>query len=374
MKYYKIKSFVISFFITLGVLFPAYSAIQVEDLGGNTLDSVGLKKTLPFTVWGNVPFNKLKEMTLDLSSQKKSPALEKQVAEVLIQPTFITPSAWSEKQSVQWLETRLQALLNMSRSDLVLQMIEQLPPASVNKNILRIKADALLLEDDWQSACAVAIQNGSKDAYLNTLQMFCFGLMGEKDKAQLAFDLWQEEHKDENVPSFIMGQLMDVSVKAPEKIKTLTVAETFVLLQLKSPLLENAEFPLPYQKLVERQFSGFGKAIDVKKLFEVWQKAGLDEQQQMYRFYLVNSYVDLFLPNLRFIHKGGMWNLKSSKQNLLLQGIFLKDKPETQITGGDLLLGLWLLSQQTSDVERIFVLLNKGGLNMETFVLEQMNP
>ena len=176
------------------------------------------------------------------------------------------------------------------------------------------------------------------------------------------------------MPSFIMGQLLDISVKAPEKIKSLTVAETFVLLQLKSPFLENAKIPSPYKKLVEQQFSGFGKAIDVKKLFEVWKKAGLDEQQQSYRFYLVNSYADLFLPNLRFIHKDGIWNLKSSNQNLLLQSIFLKDKPETQITGGDLLLGLWLLSQQTTDISRIFVLLSKGGLNLETFVLEQMNP
>ena len=354
--------------------FPTYAAIQMEDLSGNTLDSVGLKKTLPFTLWGNVPFEKLKEMTLDLSTQKKSPALEKQVAEVLIQPTFITPSTWTEQQSVKWMETRLQALLNMSRSDLVLQMVEQLPSAFINKKILQMKADALLLEDKWQEACAIAFQNGNEDAYLNTLQMFCLGLMGEKDKAQLAFDLWQEEHKDENMPSFVMGQLMDVSVKAPQKIKSLTVAETFVLLQLKSSFLEKAEFPLPYQKLVERQFSGFGKAIDVKKLFDVWQKAGLDEQQQAYRFYLVNSYADLFLPNLRFIHKNGIWNLKLSKQNLLLQSIFLKDKPETQITGGDLLLGLWLLSQQTADVDRIFILLNKGGLNLEKFVLEQMNP
>ena len=135
MKYCKIKSFVIPFCVALLMAFSSYAAIQVEDLSGNTLDSVGLKKTLPFTLWGNVPFEKLKEMTLDLSTQKKSSALEKQVAEVLIQPTFITPSAWTEQQSAEWMETRLQALLNMSRSDLVLQMIEQLPPAFINKNV-----------------------------------------------------------------------------------------------------------------------------------------------------------------------------------------------------------------------------------------------
>ncbi|MBO5997301.1 MAG: hypothetical protein J6P93_02105 [Alphaproteobacteria bacterium] len=374
MKYYKIKKTIISCLIAFGVIFPSYAALQVEDLSGNTLDAIGLKKTLPFTSWGKIPFDKLKEMTLDLSRQKKSPALEKMLSEVLIQPTFIAPNVWTETQSVEWMETRLQALLNMSRSDLVLQLIDQLPTGFVTNRILKIKAEALLLQDNWQPACVIALQNASKDDDWGALQMFCLGLAGEKDKAQLAFDLWQEKHKKENMPSFVMGQLMDVSVKAPENKKDLTVAETYVLLQLKSAFLEDAAFPLPYQRLAERQFSGFGKAIDVKKLFEIWQKAGLDSEQQAYRFYLLVSYADLFLPDLRFIHKNGLWQNPSTKQNLLLQSVFLKDKPETQITGSDLLLGLWLLGQQTMDAGRVFLLLNKGGLDLEQFVLEQMNP
>lgn len=352
----------------------ACAAVQVEDLKGNILDSFGLKKTLPFTSWGNMPFDKLKEMTLDLSVQKKSPALEKLVSEVLVQPTYITSGTWTQKQSEEWMETRLQALLNMARSDLVVQIIEQLPDNFVTNRILKIKADALLLQDDWQHACAIALQNPGKDAYLSTMQMFCLGLMGEKDKAQLAFDLWQEKNKGENVPAFVMGQLLDVSVKEPQKVKTLTVAETYVLLQLKSPFLEKAVFPLPYQRLVEHQFSGFGNAIDVKRLFEIWEKAGLDEQQRAYRFYLVNSYTDLFLPDLRYIYKNNLWTQPQTKQTLLLQSVFLKDKPETQITGSDLLLGLWLLSKQTMDAGRVFTLLNKGGLDLEKFVLEQLNP
>ena len=374
MKCYKIKKFIVCFILVLFTASFVHAQVQVEDLKGNALDSIGLEKTLSFTSWGPIPFDKLKEMTLDLSAQKKSIALEKMVADVLIQPTFMAPNKWTEEQSTQWMEIRLQALLNMSRSDLVLQLIKRVPAAFVTKEMLRIKADALLMENNWKSACSIALQNGSKDSYLGTLQMFCLGLMGEKDKAQLAFELWQEEHKDENMPAFVMGQLMDVSVKAPERTKTLTVAEAYVLLQLKSPFLEDAVFPLPYQRLEERQLSGFGKAVDVKKLFEVWQKAGLDEQQQAYRFHLVSSYSDLFLPDLRFIHKNVLWNLPSSKQNLLLQDIFLKDKNKKQITGGDLLLGLWLLSKETANVKRVFVLLARGGLKPEPFVLEQMNP
>ena len=373
MKCYKIKKAIICFVIALFAVSSVYAQVQVEDLKGNTLDSFGLKKTLPFTSWGKVPFDKLKEITLELSEQKKSQVLEEFVTKVLIQQTLISPGKWSEEQSAQWMEVRLQALLNLSRADLVLQMIKQLPASFITKEILRIKADASLLENDWKSACSIALQN-SENVYLNTLQMFCLGLMGEKDKAQLAFDLWQEEHKDENMPAFVMGQLIDMPVDEPQGIKNLTIAETYVLLQSKSTFLEKATLPLAYRKLDKRLFSGFGKAIDVKKLFEMWKEAGLDEQQQAYRFYLVNSYANLFLPNLRFIHKNVIWGLQSSEQNFLLQSIFLKDKPKKQITGADLLLGLWLINRQTMNIENVFVLLNEGGLNLEPFILEQMNP
>ena len=76
MKFYKIKNIIFAFLITLFSMNFACAAVQVEDLKGNVLDAFGLKKTLPFTSWGQVPFDKLKEMTLDLSTQKKSPALE----------------------------------------------------------------------------------------------------------------------------------------------------------------------------------------------------------------------------------------------------------------------------------------------------------
>ena len=73
---------------------------------------------------------------------------------------------------------------------MVLAMIKKLPAGFVSTDILKIKMDALFLLDDWQSACVIAVQNAEKDAYLNKAQMLCLGLMGDKDKAMLAFDMW----------------------------------------------------------------------------------------------------------------------------------------------------------------------------------------
>ena len=372
MKYCKIKLF--GFLLAFAVCFAAHSAVQVEELAGDALDTVGLEKTLPFTAWGDIPFDHLRDMTLSLSAQKQSAALTDLTVRVLTQPTFITAGSWTKAQSEEWLKTRLRALLNMGQADLVLAMIKKLPAGFVSTDILKIKMDALFLLDDWQGACVIAVQNADKDAYLNKAQMLCLGLMGDKDKAMLAFDMWQEEHPQKNISAFVMGQLMDMPVKAPDKDDALTIADTYVLLQLKSPFLENAVFPLAYQRQNRRHFSGFGTAINATKLLEVWQKAGLDSETQAYRFYLVATYADLFLPDLRFIRRSALWAQPMTKQNFSPRAVFLKDKPESQITGGDLLLGLWLISQQAVDINRAFLLLGKGGLELENFVLEQMNP
>ncbi len=356
----------------LSVALPVSAAVEVEDLQGNTLDAYGLDKTLSFTSWGDIPFDVLKEMTQSLSKQKRSAVLANLTAQVLIQPTFITPSKWTVEQSNKWLQTRLQALLNMGRVDLVLQMIKGLPNSALNTEILKIKADALFLTDDWKNACVIAVQNADKDTYLNAMQMLCLGLLGEKDKAVLAFDLWREEQGANNISAFTMGLLMDIAVDEPQKADNLTVADTYVLSQLKSPILDKLALPLPYRRLNAHQYSGFGNAVNVAKLLERWKGQSLGDDEQAYRIYLLTSYADLFLPDLRFIRASVLWKSTMTKPNFSPRAAFLKDKPESQISGGDLLLGLWLLSEQCVDVDRVFLLLNKGGLNLENFVLEQI--
>ena len=198
--------------------------------------------------------------------------------------------------------------------------------------------------------------------------------MGEKDKALMAFDLWKEEHQGENIASFIMGRLMEIPISEPKSFDALTVADVFVLKQLKSPYLEKITLPLAWQKLSGKFYSGFGRAINATKLLEIWKNAGLTEDEQAYRFYLLSSYVDLFLPDLRFIRRDILWHYPMSNQTLSLRAAFLKDKPESQITGFDLLLALWLLYKKSVDINNALIILSKGGVHLESYVLELLNP
>jgi hypothetical protein len=204
--------------------------------------------------------------------------------------------------------------------------------------------------------------------------MLCLGVLGEQNKALMAFDLWKEEYPKEQIASVVMGRLMDIPIEKPDNFKDITIADVFILKQLKSEVLNEVVLPLPFQKLTGKTYSGFGSAINAAKLLELWDNANLSKEEQSYRFYLLSSYVDLFLPNIRFIRQDVLWKFPLTTHPLSLRTMFLKDKPESQITGSDLLLGLWLLSQKSTGIGNALIILSKGGLHLENYVLEQLNP
>ena len=52
----------------------------------------------------------------------------------------------------------------------------------------------------------------------------------------------------------------------------------------------------------------------------------------------------------------------------------LKDRPESSITGKDVLTALLFLDGQTVNLYEAFLLLQKSGVDVEQWALEQINP
>ena len=372
MMFYKIKIAFLSVVLCFFCFFSVKAELQIEELNGNLTDALGVEKTLPFSAWGDLPFDDLVEITNQLSVQKKSAWLAKLTATVLMQQTFIEQNNWSEKQSQKWLLTRLNALLSLGYPAQAL-MIEQLPMTSLNKDVLKLKMDALFLTEHWQEACVIALQNASEDDYFNHVQVLCLGLLDNQDKASMAFDLWQEEHPNEKTASFVMGKLLGLELPKSDKMDNLTIADVFVLRLLNAKELDEIVLPLPYQVLPLHSYSDFGSAINTRLLFERWEKSGLSETQKAYRYYLLNVYASMFLPELHFFKNDFLWNEALLQMNFSLRSLYLKDKTETQITGSDLLLGLWLLNELSLNIQDAMIILFKGGLDLKNYVLEQIN-
>ena len=158
----------IFYLFIFGVLTTSvFAQVQVEELSDNLLDAYGLEKSLPFTSWGSLPFDVLTEVTQDLASQKQSAVLANLTAAVLIQPTFIRETQWNKKQSQEWLILRLKSLVEMGHSDKALRMMEKLPASFVSMNVLKLQMDAYFLQENWQKACEIALQNSSKDVFIS---------------------------------------------------------------------------------------------------------------------------------------------------------------------------------------------------------------
>ena len=361
-------------FVFACLSFPVFSQVQVEELSESTLDLYGLNKSLAFVSWGNVPFEQLSKITKELSEQGESSVLANLTAAVLIQPTFISPSNWEKQDKENWLILRLQSLMNLGRPDLVLELIENLPNKYVSLPIKKIQMEAYFLSDDWKKGCGFSLLNASEDIYFNQMQILCLKMLDEKDKALMAFDLFREEYPDEKEKMSFVQAVLDDRLSDVTDLKNLQLSEIFVLKHLKSPLLTEDVLPIAWKRKSVRTYSGFGNAVNVKKLFELWGKTGLSSKDQAYRFYLFSVYAKLFLPNMNFIKENAVQNISLTEQNFSLDSLLLKDKEENQITGFDLLMGLWLLSVHSLNIENALLLLNKGGLHLDNYILERLNP
>ena len=371
--FYKIKLVFCTLVLGMFVWSSVKADVQIEALNDNLIDALGVEKTLPFGKWGNIAFDDLIEMTNQLSIQKKSAWLAHLTATVLMQQTFMGQSDWTDEQSKRWFLTRLNALLNMGYAKEVLVMIEKTPLSMQNNEVLKLKMDALFLTEQWQDACFLAIQKSSEDVYFNHAQMLCLGLLGDRDKALMALDLWQEEYSERKTASFVMGKLLGLNLPKPEKIDNLSVADVFILRQLNAKELEGVVLPLPYQLLPLQSYTDFGSAVNSQLLFDRWEKSKLSDEQKAYRYYLLRIYANMFIPDLRFIKNDFLWNKDALRMNFSLRSMFLKDKPETEITGSDLLLALWLLNEQSLNIQDAMMILFKGGLDLKNYVLEQIN-
>ena len=366
MKCCKIKIFA---FLCCLFCSVAFAQVEISDITMSDASAYGVKRALPFSCWGDMPFDLMIKMTQKVSHQRKSFELAKMAAVVLGQKTSLTCRNLDTKQAQKWNEIRLQALLDMGFYDDVIIFANNMPRTLISKNIARVMADAYLLKGQRSNACALAAVHAGSDDYFTKMNMMCLALQGHTEKAMLAFELWKENKTQQD--SFIqaMNKLLDLPV-GDKTCKISSVLDVFLCDQVKFEY-DKEKLPMACVPYDQKQTGRFGNAVNIKVLLQRWKD--VDESEKQYRLYLLSVYRDLFQTDLRFISPATLWNQPESQQKYNPLTILLTDKDESEITGADLLQSLWILSEQIMSADKALWLLNKGGLDIEKFVVERLN-
>lgn len=206
------------------------SDVIVESLPDLTTNTLGIVPTSNPMLWSGTPIADLSELFRQVGETNLSPAERKLVSHLL--SIDISGGTLNDPQGIagnaEFLKERLQTLFDLGEFDTVSEMISRIPESDVKGDILKIKINTLLLKGETQNACDLLENTADEsDTYINKMRISCFLAKEEKNKAVLAYDIYQEKTGDttslfatlaENALREIPTDLPPNAVLAPEEI------------------------------------------------------------------------------------------------------------------------------------------------------------
>ena len=329
-------------------------AQEIQELETSYADTIGTEKELSFVYWGKYPEKELEQAFLSFSKASLSPVTRNILIHVLSEKTSFDSSS---KKDGMWLNLRLEMLKNLHAKEALEKILPFLPDEQSDK----IGAEVLFWGKDWYKGCTLV----ERYPQAQEERLFCAALIGSKEEAELLYELAMEKNELSPTSQALIKGLLEKAPK-PKNFSenSLTTIQRFAAEMLK--WVEPVEEPkVPY-------YAPFGRAIHLKKIQALWEKESLERQN--YRWVVLMTYVSLFRPDIQFIGNKNLKVFETTTGKVNPLSLKLKDRPESKITGKDVLTALLLLDGETVNLYEAFLLLQKSGVDIEQWALEQINP
>ena len=292
--------------ISLFSLLPARaqdfkSEVAVESLPELSANVLGTIPTKNPRLWSGTPADKLLETLEKTGKANLSPALRALVTYLL--QLDITGAGFNDSQNIlqsdQFFVARLKTLERQGEWDIVLNLIEKVPETEITNEIKQIKATVLLMKGLVKEACQLQEElaeakneNGESVSNIEADKMLisCFLAKEEKDKAVLAYDLFQDAHPDADSDFTALADmtLRELPVELPENL-VLSPSNVYLYASVKNPTLNIALQTREVKKILSDL-----PATDIILRIRLGEQIGLDltELQRLYRLPLLNLPTD----------------------------------------------------------------------------------
>ena len=195
-----------------------------ESLVTNEINIYGLfdpeDNDLDMNMWSNSNGDQLKSIFLRLSKINLSDDASELMKIALLTNAYPPETNISEKE---FLEIRSNWLIRNSDLDLIEEYLIKNQIINLHPKLTKYLADKHLSEANFEKACDIFTKNSKsiEDEYLSKFNIYCLVKSGQKDKAQLIFDLIKEsgfkEKYYENKINYLLGFSSEIDVSVSEK-------------------------------------------------------------------------------------------------------------------------------------------------------------
>ena len=195
-----------------------------ESLVTNEINIYGLfdpeDNDLDMNMWSNSNGDQLKSIFLRLSKIELSDDASELMKIALLTNAYPPETNISEKE---FLEIRSNWLIRNSDLDLIEEYLIKNQIINLDPKLTKYLVDKHLSEANFEKACDIFTKNlkSIEDEYLSKFNIYCLIKSGQKDKAQLIFDLKKEsgfkEKYYENKINYLLGFSSEIDVSVSEK-------------------------------------------------------------------------------------------------------------------------------------------------------------
>ncbi len=179
--------------------------VVIETLPKLSFNMVGIEATRDPRLFDQSDPKVIQNLIQKIGSKSFSPALLRTVRHMLILDMGGTNFGNQVFQQDSFLQTRLNALLELGLFEEAVALTEKIPVSQMNDSVFQLAVRALLLKGDTKKACDLS-QQRELGAFSEKIRMNCFLIQDDKEKAGLTFDVYAEQPSDDDLLFLALGR------------------------------------------------------------------------------------------------------------------------------------------------------------------------
>lgn len=267
------------------------SNVVVESLSDLSLNTLGTDQGFDSDIWSASNPETLLALIDQIGTFPLTAASEKAIIRILNQD--LTGSSFNDSQNLfkkdVFLTTRLQALFRLGDWDHILKLINLIPENQQSDSIQKIKISTLLMKGETSKACDLLNQK-DLGTYTDKMRVSCFLAREEKEKAILAYDIYQENDDKTDLLFNALGDIVlrEIPAQIPSQF-TIGPEHVFLFSLLKNPIVD-----------WEKQSNGIKKTLvdlpttDIPLRIQLGEQLHLtaEEMMRLYKLPLMNQEIN----------------------------------------------------------------------------------